>query len=86
MYRNKSLEIEMSGMFSALPSMFGKDEPIVGEPTCKEKMEICAEQCHRKHPDCKKKSGGRRRKSMKKGGRKSMKKGGRKSMKKGGRK
>jgi hypothetical protein len=86
MYKNLYLEIEMSGIFSALPSMFGKDETTVGPPDCSEKMESCVDKCKHQHKECEKKSGGRRRKSMKKGGRKSMKKGGRKSMKKGGRK
>lgn len=45
--------------------------PAVGAPTCAEKMEECAAECKRKNPDCAATSGGRRKKSLKKGGRKS---------------
>jgi len=61
-------------MPSILYNWFGsKDQPAVGPPNCEEKMEECAAECKRKNPDCAPTSGGRRKKSLKKGGRKSRK-------------
>jgi hypothetical protein len=54
----------------------GKEEeklPTVGAPTCAEKMEECSAKCKSEIPECASTTGGRRKKSLKKGGRKSRK-------------
>ncbi len=66
----------MPGLFS---NMFGADLPTVGPPTCEEKMQECTSKCEAEKSKCvptaavAATSGGRRKKSLKKGGRKSRK-------------
>ena len=66
----------MSDFFT---NIFGTSQPTVGAPTCEEKMEDCTSKCEAEKSKCAPTaavaptSGGRRKKSLKKGGRKSRK-------------
>lgn len=66
----------MSDIFT---NIFGTSQPAVGAPTCEEKMEECTSKCEAEKSKCvptaavAATSGGRRKKSLKKGGRKSRK-------------